>query len=55
MTAGAGARRWANDYGDIPRWYWLPRKVLVRQARRDPDSWRRGSPLWPMFALAVSL
>lgn len=52
MTSGAGAGRWANDYGDIPRWYWLPRFVLTRAARRDPNKYRRKLPTWALM-LAV--
>lgn len=40
------SRAWVNDYGDIPRWYWVPRSALVRQARRSPNRWRRGPMLW---------
>lgn len=54
MTA-AGARRWTNDYGDIPRWYWTPRAELVRQARNDPHRWttRGRSALLTAFMLGA--
>ncbi len=54
MTAGAGARAWANDYGDVPRWYWLPRHALVRRANVDSNRWRRGPLLWALMLGALS-
>lgn len=36
MTSASAGRPWVNDYGDVPRWYWVPRHALVRHRGTYP-------------------
>lgn len=45
------ARRWTNDYGDVPRWYWVVRPILIAQVRAEER--RRARAVIAAIASAV--